>query len=167
MIATGMRQLSFVGSVSAVRFSPDERLLYAGVGPELRVYRVSDGQLLEARHVVAAGSRVHGIEFQSCQFGWEVGVYGQKSVSVLRCARGAVGREDGVTHVESANFPQMQDWIMGFCFAPVDGAAANCQLVLIGSAHNRVDVWQYAQDQVCRSLTATFVHAVTSHADLP
>jgi hypothetical protein len=96
--------LSFVGSVSAVAFSPDEALLYAGVGPYLRVYRVSDGALLEVRLAVPSGSRVHGLicrrRWRRRRAGatgsgaaggeeggasWDVAVYGQKSVALLAC----------------------------------------------------------------------------------
>ena len=139
--------LSFVGSVSAVRFSPDEELLYAGVGPEVRVYRVADGQLVDARQVVTASSRVHGIEFLHQSTGWEVGVYGRKSVATLRYSSTAAGHGGNELHALSAAFPPMHDWVMGLCFAVVDSAFPAYNL-LVGTAHNRVDVWQYPRDQV-------------------
>jgi hypothetical protein len=148
-MAPALREAGYVGAVCSVRFSPDESLLYAGVGPYLRVYRVAGGELLEARRVVPDGSRVHGICFRQKsggRAGWDVAAYGQKCVAIVVYTAGAVGGAAEL-HECGPTIPQLSDWVLDACFVPGEASTAR---LLVGLAHNCAELWCYPQHQEVR-----------------
>eukprot|EP01048_Picozoa_sp_COSAG05_P036715 COSAG05_NODE_16697_length_340_cov_1.435685_1_plen_112_part_11 len=104
-----LQELGFLGGIAALSFSADERVIYAGVGPRILVYRTLDGTLLTSERVFAHG-KIHGFALQELDPDDSleiVAVFGQKSVSAS-VARHTV--DDGYTCKPAAHFPTMDDW---------------------------------------------------------
>eukprot|EP01043_Picozoa_sp_COSAG02_P016460 COSAG02_NODE_725_length_18021_cov_392.218279_3_plen_756_part_00 len=133
-----LQELGFLGGIAALSFSADERVIYAGVGPRILVYRTLDGTLLTSERVFAHG-KIHGFALQELDPDDSleiVAVFGQKSVSAS-VARHTV--DDGYTCKPAAHFPTMDDWVLNVAFLP--RSAEGSEQLLIGFAHNRVEVW--------------------------
>eukprot|EP01046_Picozoa_sp_COSAG06_P008943 COSAG06_NODE_458_length_15468_cov_5.851074_10_plen_425_part_01 len=140
---TGLVELGYLGGVAALSFSPDERLIYAGIGARILAYSTLEGTLLATRRVFAHG-KIHGFTFQRQQAGGggggseSVAVFGQKSVSALVARR---GDDHGCSRLEvAARFPTMSDWVLNLAFLPCVERGGR---LLIGFAHNRVELWCY------------------------
>jgi len=151
-------ELGFLGGVAALSFSADERVIYAGVGPRILVYRTLDGAFLASERVFPHG-RVHGLALQQLDAGLDsVAVFGQKSVSAFEARH----TDDGFTLKHAAHFPTMDDWVLNVALVPT--CMEGVKQLLIGFAHNRVELWSFPATAVGGAPDAVRTHSVLGNA---
>ncbi|KAF0682727.1 Aste57867_25178 [Aphanomyces stellatus] len=136
---------TFVGAVTALRFSADGSLLYAAVGCTLYVYDSARGTICTAPLDVWSQGTIHGMDMGvSSAAGALALCFGQKQVALLQNVAQTPSEAAVAVHGDAiVAATECVDWVLDarLLLDEIVSTAVPLPPVAIGLAHNMIHVW--------------------------